>query len=259
MSAPYIPFYTSDFLGGTGGMTAAQKGVYITLLCLIYEEEGPVPQSWDMLARRCGCTLPAFKKAVEALQQDGKIEVINGAIWSPKCAKHITQRGERRNSARSAAEKRWQKTEQKQGKPDANAMRGQCQPEPEPEYTEDTSVSSDADGVDFAKAIWENGVAFLAKHDVPIKQARSIIGRWRKSHDDRDIFDAFSAASRAGVVDPVPWITARLTGKGKANEQSAADDAQRIADEWFSEQGTRGVDSGRGENPPIPLFPAIRG
>jgi len=146
MSSPYIPFYTSDFLGGTGGMTAAMKGVYITLLCLIYEEEGPVPQSWDMLARRCGCTLPAFKKAVEALQADGKIQIIDGAIWSDKCAKHIAQRGERRNSARSAAEKRWEKTQQKQGKADATAMRGQCQPEPEPEPYSDTNVSQRARG-----------------------------------------------------------------------------------------------------------------
>lgn len=79
---PYIPFYTSDFLGGTSGMTAATKGVYITLLCLMYEVEGPLEQQWDTLARRCGCTLPAFKKAVEVLQDDGKLTVEDGRLWS---------------------------------------------------------------------------------------------------------------------------------------------------------------------------------
>lgn len=86
---PFVPFYTSDFLAGTSGMTAATKGVYITLLCLMYEKEEPIGQSWDMLARRCGCTLPAFKKAVECLQDDGKIEVNDGKIWSEKCEKRI--------------------------------------------------------------------------------------------------------------------------------------------------------------------------
>jgi len=81
--APYVPFYTGDFLAGTSGMTAATKGVYITLLCLMYEAEAPIPQSWDSLARRCGCTLPAFKKAVSALNDEGKIEVTNAGIWSP--------------------------------------------------------------------------------------------------------------------------------------------------------------------------------
>lgn len=131
--APYIPFYTSDFLGGTSGMTAATKGVYITLLCLMYEAEGPLAQKWDTLARRCGCTLPAFKRAVQDLVDDGKIVILNDGIWSEKCEKHLAQRRERRSSAKAAAEKRWQKDKQKQGEGDAPASSAHCQPEPEPE------------------------------------------------------------------------------------------------------------------------------
>lgn len=148
---PYIPFYTSDFLGGTSGMTASCKGVYITILCLIYEAEGPLKQKWDILARRCGCTLPAFKRAVSDLEDDGKLEVSEAGIWSPKCEKHLTQRRERQNSARSAAETRWGKTKQKQGKADAGAMRKQCQPEPEPDIKEEPkgSLSSGDDAQPF--------------------------------------------------------------------------------------------------------------
>jgi uncharacterized protein YdaU (DUF1376 family) len=139
---PYVPFYTSDFLAGTSGMTSSTKGVYITLICLMYEAEGPIPQKWDTLARRCGCTLPAFKRAVSDLQDDGKIEVTDTGIWSDKCNKHITQRRERSSSARAAANKRWEKTEQKQGKSDASAYDPQCQPEPEPYISKrDTKVS----------------------------------------------------------------------------------------------------------------------
>lgn len=137
---PYIPFYTSDFLGGTSGMTAASKGVYITLLCLMYEMERPLAQDWSTLARRCGCTLPAFKKSVDSLQDDGKIEVTDEGIWSTKCEKHITQRCERRNSAKAAAEKRWEKTKESQGKSDAAAMRTQCQSESEPESYKKNNV-----------------------------------------------------------------------------------------------------------------------
>ena len=133
MSAPYVPFYTSDFLGGTSGMTAATKGVYITLLCLMYEEEGPLPQKWDTLARRCGCTLPGFTKAIQDLVDDGKVSVLGSGLWSEKCEKHIAQRSERRDSAKAAAEKRWEKVKQNQGMSDANAMPETCQPDPEPE------------------------------------------------------------------------------------------------------------------------------
>lgn len=139
--APFVNFYTSDFLAGTGGMTAATKGVYITLLCLIYEAEKPLTQSRDAIARRCGCTLPAFEKALTALVEDGKMQVGPDGIWSQKCEKHIASRRERRNSAKAAAEKRWQKSEEKQRKADAPAYDPQCKPEPEPEI-EETSVSS---------------------------------------------------------------------------------------------------------------------
>jgi uncharacterized protein YdaU (DUF1376 family) len=133
---PYIPFYTSDFLGGTGGMTAATKGVYITLLCLMYEADGPLTQQYDTLARRCGCTLPAFKRAVQALEDDGKVVVLDEGIWSQKCEKHVAQRRERRRSATSAAKTRWEKTKEKQVEADKSAMRKACQPEPEPEKEE---------------------------------------------------------------------------------------------------------------------------
>lgn len=140
--APYIPFYTSDFLGGTGGMTAATKGIYITLLCLMYENEGPIKQRWEALARRCGCTLPAFKKAILELQEDGKITVDGTELWSEKCEKHVATRRERSASARSSANKRWEKSEQKQQANDATALRSECYPEPEPDIKEDTNVSS---------------------------------------------------------------------------------------------------------------------
>lgn len=122
-------------------MTASTKGVYITLLCLMYEAEAPLTQQWDNLARRCGCTLPAFKKAVQSLCDDGKVTQTDAGLWSSKCEKHIAQRRERRNSAKAAANTRWQKSEQKQGKDNAGAMRAQCQPEPEP-YEVATATSS---------------------------------------------------------------------------------------------------------------------
>lgn len=137
---PYVNLYTSDFLAGTSGMTAATKGVYITLLCLMYEAEAPLQQSWATLARRCGCTLPAFNRAISDLQDDGKVTVSDAGIWSEKCDKHIARRRERQSSAKAAADKRWEKAQENQRPPDANATRGTCQPEPEPEYR-DTVVS----------------------------------------------------------------------------------------------------------------------
>lgn len=141
-TSPYVNFYTSDFLAGTSGMTAASKGVYITLLCLMYEAEAPLTQNWDTLARRCGCTKSSFKKAIEALSDDGKIAVGDDGLWSQKVEKHIALRRERSSSASAAGKKRWEKTKQKQGEDDTTASSALCQPEPEPELKEEAKASS---------------------------------------------------------------------------------------------------------------------
>jgi len=174
--SPFVPFYTSDFLAGTGGMTAATKGVYITLLCLIYEREAPLPQAWDDLARRCGCTLPAFNRAVERLEADGKIAVLDEGIWSEKCEKHIAQRCERRTSAKAAAKTRWQKSQQKQRQDDAGALRRQCKPEPEPYYTLDKQeCSARAKGNDDAER--KSGGDEAPDHEAGTAKQKTGIGK----------------------------------------------------------------------------------
>ncbi len=214
MSLPYVPFYTSDFLAGTSGMTAATKGVYITLLCLMYEAEGPLPQKWDTLARRCGCTLPAFKRALSDLQDDGKIESSDEGLWSEKCDKHITQRRERSDSARAAANKRWEKTQQKQGEANADASNAQCQPEPEPEPLRDTYVSP---AITRSKPLrfeefWEmyphrggakkDRKAALQKYSAAIKRGvpeDEIIQGAIRYQKDRQVIEGFGKG-------PVPWL-----------------------------------------------------
>lgn len=223
MSSPYVPFYTSDFLAGTGGMTASTKGVYITILCLIYEAEGPLPHQWESLARRCGCTLPAFKRALDALIADGKIAVVDGMVWSPKVEKHLAQRCERRSSAEAAAKTRWQKDKEKQGKLNAPASIPQCQPEPEP-YIPEANASGASAPVSFHDAIWTRGVAFLVNHGVAEKSARSFLGKAKKKHGDEAVFNALAAAAKQGAVEPVAYITKAL--------QSAAEPEALKLDAW---------------------------
>lgn len=211
---PYVQFYTSDFLGGTSGMTAACKGVYITLLCQMYEAESPLGQSWDMLARRCGCTLPAFKRAISDLVDDGKITITDDGIWSTKCEKHIALRRERQNSASSAAKKRWEKTQQKQDEANTDAVKAQCQPEPEPEPINTLEDKSSNEGQAFdasEAAIWKRGVPFLSERGVAEQKARQMIGKWIRDHGSADLFKALSEAAKSGTGDPIPYITKILT------------------------------------------------
>ena len=89
-------------------------------------------------------------------------------------------------------------------------MPKQPEPEPDKEYSVPNGTGGEPPNEDFAKEVFDKAVAFLGRHGTPERQARSFVGKLRKTASDRDIFDAFAACGRAGAVDPIPWITAKL-------------------------------------------------
>ncbi len=67
--APAFQFYPKDFLtdGHVMPMTLAERGAYITLLCLCWLDGG-VPSDMSALARRCHVSTAAFTKLWPALE-----------------------------------------------------------------------------------------------------------------------------------------------------------------------------------------------
>jgi uncharacterized protein YdaU (DUF1376 family) len=254
-AAPYVPFYTSDFLGGTSGMTAASKGVYITLLCLMYESEEPLPQSWDTLARRCGCTLPAFKRSVEALQDDGKIIVTGAGIWSEKCEKHIMQRRERQSSAAGAAKKRWEKIKENQCQDDKTALSAQCQPEPEPyKEKEDTKVSSKKKGsrLSLDWVLPSDWCEWALSEGLTIAQVRDQAERFRDYWTAKPGQSAVKLDWKATWRNWIRNAKQRGFGNNGKSSDTGAERAKLAADRFAA----RRMGGGQGGGSVVPLLPA---
>lgn len=125
--SPYFQFYASDWLAGTRGLSAAEMGVYITLLAMMYEREAPIDMDHDRLARLCGATPAAFKKCLAALIEEGKIEDTDEGLFNKRARKEIQIREKKREVNSSNAHERWRKTKQKQRKSDATASNSQCE------------------------------------------------------------------------------------------------------------------------------------
>lgn len=112
MSAPpAMPFYASDFLSDAPvmAMTLEERGAYITLLCIAWQEEG-IPSDHGKLARVLRVSNRKFAQLWEALepcwQSDG-----NGRLTSPRM-EGIRDEQRKRSEARSRAgrkgnKKRW--------------------------------------------------------------------------------------------------------------------------------------------------------
>ena len=215
MSRPHIPyfsFYPADFMNGVRGMSPQEIGVYTMLLCLIYEESGPVEYNELRLSTYCGMRQATFAKVVGKLVDLGKLTIENGMMSNDRAEIEISKRANDLKNSSKAGKASAQKRQQKQGQDATDVQRAFNHTDTDTDtYTEAKASDADAPEEDFAKQVWDRGVAFLARHGKTEAAARAMIGKWRKDHTDAEIFDAFTACGKEGAVDPIPWITARLT------------------------------------------------
>jgi len=123
---PWVRFFPSDWLAGTRGMSAAETGIYITLVASMYERGEPIPEDHARLARLCGASNSTFKSALETLVSEGKIMRVEGGLWNDRVEKESVYRSEKSEVGKQAANARWQKSERKQSSNNASAMQSQC-------------------------------------------------------------------------------------------------------------------------------------
>ncbi len=139
---PWVKFYPSDWLAGTRGMSALETGVYITLIATMYEKQAPIKEDTGRLARVCGASNSAFKKALAVLVDEGKIDRANGLLWNDRVGREVEKRAEKSEVARQNAHRRWadtdEKTQQKQCPENADAEHQQ--------YNSDANQKSETRG-----------------------------------------------------------------------------------------------------------------
>lgn len=142
---PWIRFFPSDWLAGTRGMTAAETGIYITLIATMYERKEPIPEDHKRLARLCGATVSTFRQVIDALTLDDKIQRTESGLWNERVEKEINFRDEKSEVGRQAADARWSKKSNKNKRQnDANAMQAQSErnANQKSEAREDVNTSS---------------------------------------------------------------------------------------------------------------------
>lgn len=112
--AVHIAFYPSDWLAGTRGLTPAETGIYITLTCMMYERQGPLPFDHARLARMCNCPAGTFKKILTVLMAEKKLIETPEGLWQRRVEREIGAAreaiGEASDRAKRAADARWSKS-----------------------------------------------------------------------------------------------------------------------------------------------------
>lgn len=212
MSAPpYMPFYVGDYLADTTHLTTTEHGAYLLLLATMWRAGGSLPNDDGKLARFARLTPAQWSRIKGAIISffDVKDEVITQGRLAHEMERYSKAVKQRRDAGSRGGTAKALKTRENIVA-DATVSLKQPEPEPEPISNSDTDVSGDAAEQDFAKQVFDRAVSFLGRYGAKEKDARSFVGRLRKTNSDSQIFEAFSACSKSGVVDPIPWLVAKL-------------------------------------------------
>lgn len=126
--SPYIPFYFSNWLGGTAMLSASERGIYITLIAMMYETEQPISMDRRRLARLCGAPVKQLNEAIETLlNMPNKLVMRDGGLWQERVSREIDKRSHLREVNSQNAASRWEKPVKKQRARDATASKSHCE------------------------------------------------------------------------------------------------------------------------------------
>lgn len=221
MSAPYFPLYVDDFEADTAHLTILEDGAYNRLLRLCWRSPGcKMPADEEWIFRKVRATTDEDRAIVRTILTEFFTKK-GGKIFSPRLLAEWSKANDsiaRRISAGSKGGRAKALKSNNSKSSNAVALLKQPEPEPEPESVNSDANASDGEAVDPAKAVFDAGVRVLGGCGVPERQARAFIGKLRKANPGQDgqILSAIMDCGRAGAVDPIPWLEARMKPKPSA-------------------------------------------
>lgn len=219
---PYYKRYPSDWLAGVMVLSAEQRGVYDTIIDLLYDRGRPIKDDPKELARICGCSSPRhFRTVRDRLVELGKIARVDGTITNARFER------ERAKDGGDSGEKHPEKS-QESGRSERtdlfnNNDLGPPIPESRVQKPESKSQRAREVPIDPAWQPNENDAAYAAERGFDQRQ----IAELRESFVDHHLKKGtewvdWSAAWRTWVRNEVKFNQQRQRGNHEANRPGAA-------------------------------------
>ena len=76
------------------------------------------------------------------------------------------------------------------------------------------AISASLGPIDLKIELWKVGKQYLGKNGVEIKQAGSLLGKWRKTYGDSAVIDALAQAQTCAASEPIAYIESSLRKRG---------------------------------------------
>lgn len=260
----YYSHNIGDYAQATMHLSLVEDAIYSRLLRRYYAEEQPIKDDLQQVCRWVGARSEEERAAVPMILQEF-FELVDGA-WRNKRAdseiaayqqKAKTNRDngkaggrpkKKPNETQSVSDGLPEETQtDAKANPDGGQKEPSRNPNQEPITKNQYSVPSGTGGTppqppSAVEKIFALGLPLLIAAGQPEKQARSMLGMFRKGHDDADIVRAIQQCVDDQAIEPVAYLQ-RVLRSGAARPSRPQSAAQRRAS-WNEEMGaslSRGV------------------
>ena len=212
---PYFRFYPADFIGGVRGMSAQEVGLYVMLLCRMYEESGPVEDHALRLSAYCGMRQPTFEKSLQRLVDLGKIERLDGMLSNDRARREISNRANDLEIASKAGKASAEKRLKNQQKSSTTVQRkvNHTDTDTDTDTSRDTNVSlalvaPKTKTPDMFSEFWDRYPKRIGKADAHKAYARAMK---KITHDDlmfalSERLPALEAREKQYRPNPATWL-----------------------------------------------------
>lgn len=216
----WMAFYVGDYVTDTMHLTTRQHGAYLLLIIAAWKGGGWVTGSDTALMAITKLSLKEWQQDGPALLpffvKDGDKLRHNRVAFEWNEAQRRT--ADKSRAGRAGASKRWHGVAN--GSAIAEPMPEQSQVDAHSQsHIQKNSVAkatgAPAPQFDPVKALFDDGVKLLTDTGTNEKQARSLVGKWRRDHGDEATREAIQAAYDCGITQPCEWIPKRLGVAGK--------------------------------------------
>jgi uncharacterized protein YdaU (DUF1376 family) len=218
---PALPLWTDAYLGDTTHLTTIEHGAYLLLLMTAWRtRDCALPDDDRLLARyarlntqqwkRMRPIIEAFFTIENGFWKQGRLTDERGAV-----ERHRLQQSEKGKAGAAAKSLKRQERDKAAAKSGSTSAEAQVQPDASSlthtQCSEDKSSGGEPPA-DPIKQVFDLGVSILVAASCTEKNARSLIGKWRKSHGEAKVLQGLLDCRARGISDPVEWLEKRFAG-----------------------------------------------